>query len=111
MSLFFVMNRFGVLCTFVYQFPYSLNIYICDILLNWDYLFKMGCYNLRKFVCFFIFVTIQGMKNGDVTFYILDQMQSFTNESPVLCNHENILTKTIIMPNLSIDNIHLKGLN
>jgi len=27
-SLFFVMNRFGVVCTSVYQFPYSLDIYI-----------------------------------------------------------------------------------
>ena len=38
--LFFVMNRFGVLCTFVYQFSRSLDIYICGILLNWIYLFK-----------------------------------------------------------------------
>jgi len=40
----FVMNRFGVLCTFIYQFLYSLDIYICGVLLNWNYLFKMGCY-------------------------------------------------------------------
>jgi len=43
--LFFVMNRFGVLCTFIYQFLYSLDIYICGVLLNWNHLFKMGCYN------------------------------------------------------------------
>ena len=42
--LFFVMNRFGVLCTFIYQFLYSLDIYICGVLLNWNHLFKMRCY-------------------------------------------------------------------
>jgi len=38
--LFFVMNKFGVLCTFIYQFPYSLDIYVCGILSNWIYPFN-----------------------------------------------------------------------
>jgi len=34
------MNMFGVLCMFISHFLYSLDMYVCGILLNWIHLFN-----------------------------------------------------------------------